>query len=305
MNDDEQSNLRVCFSGGIARKGDSGPKRGSFEMRGRQVASRVDTWSSDWDDCCYPVDVFVMVKKFDSRCKLGKRKVFDIVDSWSQKRGHDAGAQMQSYKDVIKYFAQAWKTFPYGRLDSFIFPNKLMRKHLRHVVPHSTTIYHHYHPGIPINPVREKLTTVGYQGKTVFLGEWEEVIQRACDRLGLTFVRNPKNLADVDVVVAARGGEYANIMSRSYKSNVKLANCYGSGTPAVMWPEQSYLETDCGEVRFFDSEKHLLRALDELRSYEVRRHVHERFLRASWHFELDTIVQQYREYFREVMELQG
>ena len=52
--------MRVYFSGGPQKK-HSTAKRGTYNIRGIQIAAMRENWSTEWTDGCYPVDVFVMV----------------------------------------------------------------------------------------------------------------------------------------------------------------------------------------------------------------------------------------------------
>lgn len=290
----------VYFGGGFAVT-----KRGSYEMRGRQMAAMRDEWSSEWADGCYPVDIFLMVKKQDSRARGGRRVVLDIVDPWPQKpHNAERGAVIKDARMAVRWFVGHFRRMQrVVPIHSYIFPNKRLRKALKKHVPHSRTIYHHYHPTIPVNPIREEMRVVGYWGNKDFLGEWLEKISVVCKKMKLQFVVNPDNIGDVDVMVAARGGVYNNFMNRSYKSNVKLANCYGSGTPCVMNPEEAYIETANSEVLFFTTERELAEGLEELRPVKTRRRVHEAHILSSNEYSVENIAKQYEEYFAEVREL--
>ena len=55
----------------------------------------------------------------------------------------------------------------------------------------------------------------------------------------------------MDIVVLARGGDYASYLARNFKSNVKLANAMGSGTQALIhYGEMSAHDTDIGDSLF-------------------------------------------------------
>lgn len=297
--------MKVYFSGGPSKKLGEQPKRGSFEMRGRQIASMGNDWSASWNDGCYPVDVFVMVKKLDSRARVGRKVVLDVVDPWPQKpRNATAGAELDNARLAIQWFTKHIEAMQrIVKIDSIICTNKLMYKHLRKKVAHAEYIYHHYHPTIPITPIKEEMKVVGYWGNKTFLGEWLDKITAVCKKMGLLFVVNPEDISSVDVMVAARGGVYDNYMAKAYKSNVKLANCYGSGTPCILTPEQSYLETNNGEVLFFETEGELAEMLEELRPVSTRRRIHEAHLSTAEQFSISTIAKQYAGYFERVRAL--
>ena len=151
--------------------------------------------------------------------------------------------------------------------------------------------------------MRERVATVGYEGAD-YLGEWRERLEAACAARGLRFVVNPARYTDLDIVVLVRGGEHASFLARSYKSNIKLANAYGSGTPALVHAgELSAQETDCGDVLFFtDRPGSLERQLDRLcASHALRLSIHRRFLAASGRFHLGRIAAGFEAFFLHVL----
>ncbi len=75
-----------------------------------------------------------------------------------------------------------------------------------------------------LNPIREKVAKVGYEGAPLYLGQWREAIETECRRRGWQFVTNPRQLSDLDIVVSLRGGKYDGYQPRAWKSNIKLAN---------------------------------------------------------------------------------
>jgi len=128
---------------------------------------------------------------------------------------------------------------------------------------------HHARPGQRRNPLRETVRTVGYEGAAHYLGRWRSVLERECAARGWMFHMEPGQLADLDIVVALREAEgYA---ARHYKSNVKLANAMGSGTPSIVNRETGYLETACPGQLFADTEAELSAGLDALTGIEARR----------------------------------
>jgi hypothetical protein len=73
----------------------------------------------------------------------------------------------------------------------------------------------------------------------------------------------------VDIVVALRA--QLGYAARGWKSNVKLANAQGSGTPAIVGAEGAYFASSCGDEVFVDSPDALDRAIERLRPVAVRR----------------------------------
>lgn len=103
----------------------------------------------------------------------------------------------------------------------------------------------------------------------------------------------PASLADVDVVLALRGSWWNGYAQQHWKSNVKLANAHGSGTPFIGAPEDGYLETAAGAEYWATCESDLARALDWLESEQARKSVQQRFLKAA--LPVEKVAEQYRE----------
>lgn len=261
---------------------------GAWQVRGEQVAALRANWravprpaEADLAAC----DLVCVVKRPDLQVverarALGKAVVFDIVDSWAQPAD---GLRHAGVAAARALFAPAWRALG---ADGYIFPTQRMAQDLGDLVRRGVVIHHHHRPGIARNPVRERVATVGYEGAD-YLGEWRGRLEAACAARGLRFVTNPARYTDLDIVVLARGGEHASFLARSYKSNIKLANAYGSGTPALVHAgELSAQETDCGDVLFFtDAPGSLERQLDRLcASHALRLAIHRRFLAAAVRF---------------------
>jgi len=256
-------------------------ERGTFQIRGIQIASLRNDWIAGCQDGHF--DITVMVKKLDD--SNSPITVFDVLDSWRQGR-----TEIDFDKEKAKrYFHDLFNS---RKIDSVIFPNNVMRDDIGY--KHCTTIYHHYYPWIKRNPIRKKIERIGYQGDPRFLGEWKEKLEK----IGSFVITD--DLSKIDVAIAVRGSVYANFLSRSYKSNVKLANCYGSGTPCIVWPEKSYLETACDGVKFFTNEEELRSHLSDLESYEIRKEISDSFIRESKKYSIETIGKQYKTYFEQL-----
>ena len=292
MTDKIMLSPKVCFTGNV--------KAGSWQIRGEQISSERSNWAalpnpsrSDFVN----FDVLCVVKKLNSKIVSSARDqglhiVYDIVDSWRQPRD---GLKCHSVEDARVLFRKKWKKID---ADLFIFPTEQMLIDLGDLVPKGQVIYHHYRPGIPLNPIRDQVLTVGYEGAD-FLGEWKSRLEESCRQMGVTFVTNPLNYSDIDVVVLARGGLHANFLSHRYKSNVKLANAYGSGTPALVHiAEQSAHDTDCGNVLYFSDIGSFDQQLDLLiNNLELRRSISNSFLLAAKNYEISSIAKEYEDMF--------
>jgi hypothetical protein len=292
-----QDTLRVCFTGKNTA--------GSWIIRGEQIAGQRDHWEAinhtrfsnkDIDR----FDVFCFVKRpipglMEKLIRKRKVVVFDIVDSWGQPAD---SLGIESISQAQKYFQERWEKWP---VHSFIFPNKTMRRDLDHLVPHSTTIYHHYFPKLKPVKIKEKIETIGYEGNIRYIEGWVPQIEKIAKKMGAKFVLNPESIESIDIGIAARSNPYDNLLERRYKSNVKLANLYGAGVPALMSANDfSYHETDCGEVRFFNSVEQLEEQLEDLSRFELRNQISEKFIQMRDHFCIEKIASYYEQYFQNV-----
>lgn len=296
--EDKFSPVNVCFT--------SRSSGGAWQIRGVQIAMMRLNWqainkpsNSDLENA----DLICCVKRPDYKIidrakKMGKPIVFDIVDSWAQP---DDGLKYTDLQKARSLFEQIWMTID---ADGYIFPTKTMNADLGTLVHNSSTIYHHYKPQILENPIREKVVNVGYEGGD-YLGEWKSIIENACLSRGLVFTINPLNYFDLDLVVFARGGEHGNFLSRRYKSNVKLANAIGSGTPALVhFDEMSAQDTDTGDVLFFTNNPGSFeRQLDKLiNNPSLRIQIHKKFIEAAPRFHINNIANQFESFFQRVLE---
>ncbi len=277
---------------------------GSWKIRAGQIAEARPTWSSAeklTPETILDNEVFCAIKRpFRSRMRLlrglGKVVLYDVLDCWQQPEDGLACTDMDK---VLRWFEE-W--FADMAVDGVIFPNRTMMEDLGHLVPNPVCLYHHFWPGMEPIEIRREARVVGYQGEAEYLGPWRRVLERACERFGLEFVANPGDLRSLDIGIAARGGDHACLMSHRYKSNVKLANLYGAAIPCVVnSAEESYRETDNGEVRFFTTPEELEARLEELLPYDTRMHVHRSFLVARKDYTLESIADRYEHYIRGVV----
>jgi len=112
------------------------------------------------------------------------------------------------------------------------------------------------------------IRAVGYEGGEQYLGRWRDVLEDECKIRGWHFVINPSSLAFLDIVVAVRAQDgYA---PKTWKSNVKLANAQGTGTPCILNRERGYLEKLNGSGFWADNRTELSVMLEALRPHCVR-----------------------------------
>lgn len=287
------SPIRVCFT--------SKSSAGAWKIRGEQFASMRSNWvaiNRPNRSELMGIDLVCFVKKPSPDVLSLVRElripfVLDIVDSWAQPND---GLAVNGAESARNLFAPVWKNID---ADAYIFPNRRMERDLGSLVGSRTVIYHHYWPNIPSNPVRETVSTIGYEGAD-YLGEWEDRIRTYCSLRGVRFVINPISYSEMDVVVIVRGGVHGNFLARNYKSNVKVANAFGSGTPAVVHcGEFSAQETDNGDIYFFsDQRRSLERQLDLLvEDFDRRKNISARFLEAAFPYSIQRITDQIESFF--------
>ncbi len=292
--------LRVCFTGRN--------RAGSWEVRGNQVSRGRSEWVANQDVDAVDLEHFDLlcfvkrpIPKLMEAAKARKIPiVYDVVDAWAQPGDHGKVTDRESARAL---FSEKWADIP--RFDAFIFANRKMFNDLSAVAGPSTYIYHHYREGMGRNPMRQNVEKIGYEGNENYLGEWRPVLQDFCASKGIEFVVNPERLSDLDIGVSCRGGEFSCYLTNNYKSNVKLANWFGVGTPAVIHADEiSCQETDNGDVLFFRDEVQLRRQLTRLiEDFSLRERLHSSFLLAASRFEFNWIVAQYESFFRRVVAL--
>lgn len=217
-------------------------------------------------------DVAVVVKRVPPELLQALRKsrkpwVLDVVDFYPQPTACHWDRD-QAIRWVRNKIAELNPT-------AIIWPNRQMQLDCPGcddpaVNWHSTVLYHHHRPSIVQNPIRQDVKKVGYEGEPAYLAEWRPFLEIECARRGWEFVVNPPQLADLDIVVALRGGQYAGYVPSAWKSNIKVANAHGSGTPFIGNPECGYLETALGGEKMVSTKKQLREALDALTPYEER-----------------------------------
>lgn len=253
---------------------------GSWAVRGEQLgaACGATVKQAATVEQCSAADVILAVKRVNdpllqSLRKSGRPWVFDVVDFYPQP--HCTGWTRSE--------AVAWVKSQIARLApaAVVWPNRRMREDCDTGLP-GLVLPHHHRPGIAVNPVRHSVQTVGYEGAAQYLGHWRGAIEAECARRGWKFVVNPPRLADLDIVVAVRAPEFSGYAQFHWKSNVKLANAHGSGTPFVGQRECGYLETASGCEYWAEEPGKLRTCFDWLESQETRELISDRFREAAY-----------------------
>jgi hypothetical protein len=253
---------------------------GSWLCRGHQIGyalgATVDPLAGVKEFAA--ADVTVVVKRVnDERLAAlraaGRPWVLDVLDFYPQPE-----AASWSQREAIQWAqARLKKLSPTG----VIWPNARMAEDVGFSGAQSV-IYHHHRPGIRRNPIRRDVKLVGYEGAAPYIEKWRPHIEAECDKRGWQFVLNPPQLAELDIVLALRGGNWNGYVPEHWKSNVKLANAHGSGTPFIGSPECGYRETASG-CEYWASDLGSLRtAFDWLTEQRARENVSDRFLQRAY-----------------------
>lgn len=249
---------------------------GSWKIRGEQLGAAcggiVKPKATRQD--IKQVDIVVVVKRISEQLlsdirAAGKPWIFDVVDFYPQPEctNWNKDQSIDWVRSRLKHLQ------PNG----IIWPNQCMQVDCANGTP-NFVLHHHYRPHIAINPIRKYIKKIGYEGSSRYIGEWHAPLLDLCKLRGWDFVINPKNLADLDIVMAIRDEKFNGYAQRHWKSNVKLANAHGSGTPFIGPLEQGYLDTCSGWEFWADNPKDLPELFDLLESQVMRKKINERFL---------------------------
>lgn len=245
-----------------------GKFRGSWLIRGQQLGHAVGArvvWNPRQEDIG-DAEAVVIVKRvddafLDSVRARGLPVVLDVVDGWRQPTDNrlprgKAIAVLKSYIERIKPHAVVCST-------------RAMEADLGGDWP-ALTLHHHGRPDSLKNPIRPEVGNVGYEGSERYLEGWWPEIRKQCVERGWLFQVNPTSLADIDIVVSFRGGQWRGYATDAWKSNVKLANAQASGTPIALLPEAGAKETASGGEMWVEKPEWLGTAFSALEPYEAR-----------------------------------
>ncbi len=260
-----------------------GGRAGSWQIRGKElgfaIGARVLPFAELSD--CVQCDLAIVVKRtpatvLEAIRVAGKPWVLDVVDMYPQPMctGWSRSEAIRWMQTTLRNLAP----------NAIIWPTERMRVDCDTGLP-GIVLKHHHRPWIERNPIREIVSTVGYEGDARYLEEWRPILQKECARRGWAFVENPEKLADLDIVVALRGRQWNGYVQQNWKSGVKLSNAQGSGTPFIGQMECGYLEQASG-AEYWASDVHTLRlSFAWLESQSNRELVNERLLDAAYPIE--------------------
>lgn len=254
--------MRVTFTGnGTA---------GSWKIRGEQIAAALNVPAIPRIQH-FQGELLVVVKRVPDNLSAilrGRPWVWDVVDAYPQPLS----------SEWTEREAKRWLKDTINRLSptAIIWPNRQMMQDAEFDGP-QTVIYHHARPGGAINPVRERVSVVGYEGSRRYIEQWAPHIDAECRKRNWRFVINPGSLSDCDIVLALRGEPFSGYVPKHWKSNVKLANAHATGTPFVGALESGYIETASGAEYWAETPGQLRMAFDWLTDQSAREQVSDRF----------------------------
>lgn len=215
-------------------------------------------------------DVVFVVKRYspdmakDLRA-CGRPVVLDIVDCWPQPLGNEW--------DRDRCIAHASERIDGSGASRVIYATERMQEDIGFP---GLALHHHGRPGQALNPIRQHVRVVGYEGNTNFLGHKRGMVEAECERRGWRL--DVGGIAVSDIAIATRDGIWQGYATRHWKSNIKLANCHITGTPCVMNRESGYEETSSGAEYWFHDLASLRFAFDWLTDQDARRSVQEKFV---------------------------
>jgi hypothetical protein len=235
-------------------------KSGSWDIRGEQLGAAINATVRNKVRDAKGFERVILVKRAYLEERGDAHIVWDIVDAWPQPHGN-----AWDRETLIDWTNKRAKRLG---VHALVAATHRMADDLRSIGIPTIALPHHYRPGIEINPIRRKVRRIGYEGAPHYLGRWEAILRQICASREWEFVMNPCHLADVDIVVALR--EPTGYATTYWKSNVKLANAQGSGTPVILTPEAGYIETQSGAEYWAESEEDLDNAFELLTDYDRR-----------------------------------
>lgn len=245
---------------------------GSWKIRAEQLGAPIGaTVRSDAPaECISAHDVSVLVKRptaeLVARLRAsGRPWIWDVVDSWPQPVGNEWGERQA--RDWM------WSMVTRCQPSGIVAATPKMRADLLSMDYHGRSIClpHHARPGLSPRIIRERVTTVVYEGGRQYLGRWSDEIHKQCRRRAWTFLINPPSLADGDIVLAVR--EQSGYPARHWKSAVKLVNAQACGLPAICVPENGYLSQASGAELWAEAHSDLGGLFDQLEPFLERERI--------------------------------
>lgn len=270
-----------------------GGEKGSWQIRGRQLGAALQARAvakpkpSDWANA----DVIILVKRapqtwFREATATGVPIIWDVLDFWHQPSGNQR-LEADLVREVLE-MAHVMKAHMIGA-------TRAMAAALK-----GAYLPHHSRSGLVPTPSRPELKVVAYEGAPRYLGSWRSALEDVCEQLGLTFVVNPPELGQADLVVAFRGEEWDGWACRQWKSGIKYVNAIAAGRPILSQATAAFDEIQPGGT-IVENPADLSAAIAALAPADVRDRIYTRCRKRAHEFSLDAIAAQYRKLIHSVV----
>ncbi len=273
-----------------------GNGKGSWQMRGLQLGAAIGARVTSYptrDDWAW-ADVAVLVKRVAHTFAplahaAGIPVVWDAVDFWRQPADHNLGRV--------------------GAVDLLERNLKVIQPALaigatRAMAEACGGVYlpHHSWAGLTPTPARERVELVAYEGNPIYLELWNDRIAKACAARGWTFVLNPPDLRQADLIVSFRHGVWNGFLPREWKSGVKVVNAIAAGRPLIAQDSAARRELNPPGSRVEQDFPDLDAAFDTWASFEARSAVVSICEGLSPQYRLEAIAAQYQALIARVAE---
>ena len=246
---------------------------GSWQVRGVQLGNAIGATvkASATVEEMQANDIVVVVKRVTpelaENLRRSRRKiVWDMVDWYRQPNKFSRDELVRQAKDYAAAMGAS----------TLVAATKRMADDLE--TPH--WLPHHGHAR-GINQIRERVSTVVYEGSARYVEDLRPEIDSLCSKRKWKFVINPPDYLAADIVIALRSKPWDCYASRHWKSGVKLSNAQITGVPFIGSRESGYLEQASGTECWADSIEELKLGFELLSPYQARKSAHDAMLKRS------------------------
>lgn len=266
-----------------------GGNSGSWAIRAQQIGEAIGAQVEPMASAatCKAADIIIVVKRTPDQLietirKSGKPWVYDVVDGWPQPSEMDQAQAMDWLQNKIESLKPSAVVFGTQRMQ---FDSGFSGPAL--VLPH------HSWPKYQPNEIREKVSTVGYEGAPAYLGKWFYVISDACAKMGWEFqVNGDMTKADIGIALRQTGGYPA----KYWKPGTKLSNLHALGIPALCTQEAGYQSVASGMEFWIHNERDVMSAFENLADVRTRRDISKSMLKAA--LPLESVADKYKAWLK-------